>query len=143
MPPLELVELQRPVVERAGQPEAVLDQRFLAAAVAEVHAADLRQRDVRFIDDEQEVLGEEVDERVRRLARLAAGEPAGVVLDAGAVADFAEHVEVVAAARAEPLGFEQLALGPELLEPLVEFLLDPLDRPRLMRSSGVTKCLAG
>ena len=127
-PPLELVELQRAVVERAGQAEAVLDQRLLAAAVAGEHAANLRQGDVRFVDDQEEIFGEEVDERVRRLARLAAGEPAGVVLDAGAVADLAQHLEVVAAAGLEPLGFEQLALGLELLEPLVQFLLDALDR---------------
>src|SRR5438876_523324 len=60
-------------------------------------------------------------------AGLAAGERAGVVLDAGAVADLAEHVEVVAAAGLEPLAFEQLALGRELFEPLQQFLLDALD----------------
>ena len=36
------LEPQRPVVQRAGQAEAVLDQRHLAVVVAGVHAADLR-----------------------------------------------------------------------------------------------------
>ena len=34
---------ERPVVHRAGQPEAVFDERQLAAVVAGVHAAHLRQ----------------------------------------------------------------------------------------------------
>ena len=43
-PRLELLEVERPVVERRGQAEAVLDQRRLALAVAVVHAAHLRHR---------------------------------------------------------------------------------------------------
>src|SRR5439155_16865256 len=51
-----------------------------------------------------------------------------VVLDPGAVPDLAEHVEVVAGAGLEPLGFEDLPLGLELFEPVLELLLDPGDR---------------
>ena len=69
---LELLELERTVVECAGQPEPVLDQRFLARAIAAVHRADLRHRLVRLVDDEQEVLGKVVDQRRRRLARARA-----------------------------------------------------------------------
>ena len=50
---LELVEAQRPVVERRRQPEAVVDEVLLARAVALVHAADLRDRDVRLVDEHQ------------------------------------------------------------------------------------------
>jgi hypothetical protein len=38
------LEAQRPVVEAGRQPEAVFGQRRLAAEVAAVHAADLRDR---------------------------------------------------------------------------------------------------
>src|SRR5437879_3994318 len=38
----ELLERQRAVVEGRRQPEAVLDERLLARAVAVVHPADLR-----------------------------------------------------------------------------------------------------
>ena len=79
---LELLELERPVVERARQAEAVLDQRLLARAVAAVHRPDLRDGLVRLVDDDEEVLREVVDERRRRLARLPAREVARVVLDA-------------------------------------------------------------
>ena len=37
----ELIELQRAVVQRAGQPETVLDQHFFARAVPGVHAPNL------------------------------------------------------------------------------------------------------
>ena len=86
-PLLELLEVERPVVERRGQAEAVLDQRLLARAVAVVHAAHLRdasggsRRSI--ISD---VLGQVVEQRRRRLAGRAAGEVARVVLDAVAVA---------------------------------------------------------
>ncbi len=38
--PFPLFELQRPVVERRGQPETVLDEDFLARPVALVHRAN-------------------------------------------------------------------------------------------------------
>ena len=47
----ELVELQRPVVDRRRQPEAVVDQRRLAREVALVHAPDLRDRLVGLVDE--------------------------------------------------------------------------------------------
>ena len=75
------------------------------------------------------VVGEEVEQRVRRLARLAAREVPAVVLDPRAVADLQEHLHVVPRPRREPLGFEELALVLERLEPLVQLVLDRLDRP--------------
>ena len=53
------------------QPEAVLDQRELARAVAVEHAADLRQRDVRLVDHDEEVRREVVEQAGRALARRA------------------------------------------------------------------------
>ena len=73
---LPLVELQRPVVERAGQAEAVLDERRLAAVVAGEHGPHLRHRDVRLVDEQQEVLGEEVVQRVAA-SRPAVGRESG------------------------------------------------------------------
>ena len=106
----ELLPLQRPVVHRAGQPEAVLDEGALAGHVALVHRADLRHRHVRLVDDEQEVLGEVVEQAVGGGAAAAAVDVHRVVLDAGAGADLAHHLDVVGRAHAQPLGLEQLAL---------------------------------
>ena len=60
----------------------MIDQHFLPLAIAVVHRLDLRQRHVRFIDDEQKILREIVDQRVRLVARLAAIQMPAVVLDA-------------------------------------------------------------
>ena len=65
---LEFVEAQRPVVQRRGQAEAVVDEIFLARAVALVHAADLRNRDVALVDDHQRARRQVVDQRRWRLA---------------------------------------------------------------------------
>ena len=53
---------------------------------------------------------------------------ARVVLHAVAVADFAQHVEVVAGALFEPLRFEQFAVVLEELQAIEQFDLDRLDR---------------
>ncbi len=106
----ELLPAQRPVVHRARQPEAVVDQVALAGHVAFVHPADLRDRDVRLVDDEQEVLGEVVEQAVGRRAALAAVDVHRVVLDAGAGADLPHHLDVVGRAHPQPLRLEQLAL---------------------------------
>ena len=52
----ELVEAQRPVVERGRQAEAEVDERLLARPVALVHAADLRDGLVRLVDEDHEVV---------------------------------------------------------------------------------------
>ena len=65
----ELLPLQRPVVHRRRQPEAVVDEGALAGGVALVHRADLRHGDVRLVDDEEEVLGEVVEQAVRARCR--------------------------------------------------------------------------
>ena len=111
---VELVEAQRPVVGGRRQPEAVVDERLLAGAVALVLAVQLRHGDVGLVDDEQVVVGEVVEQRVGRLARLPAVDVHRVVLDAVAEADLLHHLEVVLRAHAQALGLEQLAL---LLEP--------------------------
>ena len=93
-PLLELLEGQRAVVEGRRQPEAELDEGLLARAVAVEHAADLGHGDVRLVDDAQEVAREVVEQGRRRLAGRAAGEVARVVLDALAVAELGQHLEV-------------------------------------------------
>ena len=60
----EFLEMHGAVVQGGGQAEAVIDEDFLAVAVAGVHGVDLRDGDVGFVDDEQVVLGEIIDEGV-------------------------------------------------------------------------------
>ena len=87
---------------------------------------------------EQEVVGEVVEQRERRLAGLAAVDGARVVLDAVAVPDLGHHLEVVLGAHPQPLGLEQLALLLEPGQPLLQLGLDALDGRLRMRSSPAT-----
>ncbi len=123
----ELIELERTVVDRRGQPKAVVDERRLAREVALVHAPDLRDRLVGLVDERDEVVGEVVDQRVRRAARRAPVEDSGVVLDPRAEADLAQHLDVVLGPLREPVGLELLALGLEGCDAVAKLALDLLD----------------
>src|SRR5262245_28512907 len=81
-----------------------------------------------FVDDQERVVRQVVEQRRRRLARLAAGEMTRVVLDAVAVADLADHLQVEHRALMQPLRLEQTALGFEDAAPPRELLFDRLDR---------------
>ena len=122
------LEAQRAVVHAGGQAEAVFGERRLAAEVAAVHAADLRHGDVAFVGEDQRVVGHVFEQRRRRLAGLAAGEIARIVLDAGAGAGRLHHLEVEGGALLQPLRFQQAALVVELVEPQLQLDLDRLDR---------------
>jgi hypothetical protein len=100
--------LSGPVVERAGQAEAVLDEDGFARAVALIHAADLRDGGVAFIDERRKSRGRS-RAGCRAGAGRAAGEVARVVFDALAEAHFLHHLEVVFGAHFEALGFDEFA----------------------------------
>ena len=89
-------------------------------AVALVHAADLRDRLVRFVDEADEVVGEVVQQAVRPVAGVAPVEDPRVVLDPRAEAQLTEHLHVVLRALAQAMGLEQLALALEPGAALVE-----------------------
>ena len=123
----ELVEAQRPVVERRRQPEAEVDERLLPRPVALVHAADLRHRLVRLVDEDDVVLREVVEQRVRRRAGGPAVEDPRVVLDPVAEAELLHHLEVVLGALPDAVRLEHLAFRLELLDLLVQLVLDLVD----------------
>ena len=64
-----------------------------------------------------ETMSEVVEETEGSDAWLAAIEVPGVVLDARAVSDLLDHLEVVPGPSQKPLGLEQLALALERLDP--------------------------
>src|SRR5690606_21684288 len=86
------LELQRAVVDGGGEAEAVLGQGGLAAVVAAEHGAELAAGGVAPVHEETGVVGDVFDEGGRRLARRAAGQPAAVVLGAGAGAGGLHHL---------------------------------------------------
>src|SRR5687767_3690912 len=91
---LELGEGKGAVVERARQPEAVVHEYFLPGPVAEVHPAHLRNRDVRLVDEGEEVRRKVVEEGPRSAPRGPPCEVARVVLDASARSGLAEHLQI-------------------------------------------------
>src|SRR5438876_8797865 len=58
---LGLRERERPVVEGAREPEAVVNEDFLPRAIAEMHAAHLRHRDVGLVGEREEVRREVIE----------------------------------------------------------------------------------
>ena len=123
----ELLPGQGAVVDSRGQPEAELHQVALARHVAFEHPTDLRNSDVRFVDDQQEILGEVVQQRRGSGAGLPPIYVPGVVLDAGAESDLAHHLDVVVGPHPQALGLQQLALSFQFGQPLLEFGLDRRD----------------
>ena len=77
---------------------------------------------MRFVHEEQEILGEIVEQRGGRLPLHAAVEVAGVVLDAVAVAELFHHLKVELGALFEALGFEQAVRALELDEAFAQFV---------------------
>src|SRR3990172_41339 len=104
---LELVKLQRTIIKSGGEPEAVLHEIDLARMVALIHAAELRDRGVALINDQEIILREIVQQRRGRLPRLPAGEMAGVVLDSVTVTHLTYHFEIKISSLLDPLGFQQ------------------------------------
>ena len=102
----------------------MIGQRLLAAVIALVHGAELRDGDMALIGEDERVFGNVFEECGRRLARLATGQIAGIILDAGTGAGGAEHFQVEFGALLQALGFQQLAF---LLHPGEAFLELGLD----------------
>ena len=125
---IPFLELQGAVVHAGGQAEAVFGQRELAPVVAPVHAADLRDRDVGFVGEDDGIVGDEFEQRGRRLAGGAAGEVARIVLDPVADAGGFQHFEIEIGALFQPLRLQQFALVDQLVEALAQLRLDALDR---------------
>src|SRR5450759_796876 len=121
---LELVEAQGPVIHRAGQAKTITHQHLFARPVAVVHPTHLRQGHVRFVHDHQPVGREIVQQRPGPRASGPQRQRAAIVLDAGAVNDFAQHLHVVARALLQALGLQQLALLVEDLQLLLQLGLD-------------------
>src|SRR5687767_8370545 len=125
----ELVKDQRAIVERGREPESVLHQHFLAGAVAIVHAANLRQGDVRLVDDDQEIRREIIQQARGPLAFTPSGQMTRVILDARTRPDFEHHLDIEVGAGFQSLRFEQFSRVAEEHEPLREFRPDCRYRP--------------
>jgi len=89
---------------------------------------ELRHCHVTLVDDQQPVVGEVVEQGVRRLAGRTPVQVTPVVLDPIAAADSASISRSCSVAHPQPLGFEQLARLVKLAQALAELDLDRGDR---------------
>ena len=124
------LEFQWPVVDAGRQPETEFRQDALAREIALVHAAKLRHRDVAFVDDQQRVFRQILEQGRRRIARRAAGEIAGVILDPLANPGRLDHFDIERRALGQPFHFQQFTLGVQFLQPCFQLHLDIADRLR-------------
>ena len=102
----------------------MVDERLLARAIALVHPAELWHGLMRLVDEDDEVVGEVVDEGVRRAALGSRVDDPRVVLDPRSEAELLEELDVVLGALPQPVSLEQLASLLEPGHPLVHLLLD-------------------
>src|SRR5438270_8233117 len=84
----ELIEIERSIVQGAGQPESILNQHRLTRLVTLVHSADLRNGGVRLVHDEQKIFWEKIEQSEwPRTGRSPAQVPR-IILDAVAESHF-------------------------------------------------------
>ncbi len=133
---LKLLELERTVVKRARQPEAVIHQGHFAGTVTVVHTANLRDRHVALVDHQQIILREVIHQRKWRAAGWALVQVARVILDAAGKANFADHLDIIIDALLQTLGFQQFALRFQESKLLIQFLFNVRDRLPQLRFIG-------
>ncbi|MNV64361.1 hypothetical protein D3C71_1570010 [compost metagenome] len=91
---------------------------------------------MRFVDHQQRVRRQVVEQGRRRLARRLAGEVPRVVLDAVAEADLGHHLQVELGPLRQALRLHQLVLLVELFQPRLELGLDGLHRGQHALAGG-------
>jgi hypothetical protein len=79
------------------------------------------------VDDEQRVRGQIIEQARRRLTGRAARQVAGIILDAGAVADLVHHLEVEQGPLLQALRLDQLVRRVQLEQPCTELFADLVD----------------
>ena len=120
------MEFERAVVAGGRQAEAVIHEVLLARCVAFVHAADLSNGNVAFVDEHDGVVGQVVHQCGRRFAFFFAGEVAGIVFDAFTEAHFVEHFEVETGALFDALLFDGTLFAGEKFDTFAQFFFDGL-----------------
>src|SRR5207302_2660873 len=121
---LELFEIQRTIIQGRRHTKAKVDQSLFPRAVAMIHPAHLRNGLVRFVDEEQIILRDIIEQSGRRLAGKTARHVARIVLDAVTVSDGAHHLHVKHGALPHTLGLDILTLLFEFGFPPREFFED-------------------
>ena len=113
----------------------MVHKRLLACLVTEVHATNLRQRDVAFVYHHQPVIlgmsghaTEVIHQCPRALSTRTAIKEATVVFNTAAVAGLLDHLQVILSATDESLRLQQFAFRAQLQDALVKLCFDFIKR---------------
>ena len=117
---------QRAIIQCRGQAETEVHKVAFAGGITFVHSADLGNGDVGFVDDQQEVFWEVVNERRGCRSCVAAVDVAGVILNPRAETYLFDHFQVVFGAHAQTLRFQKFAAIFQILQPRGQFRFDGL-----------------
>jgi len=96
---------------------------------------------VGFVDDQQGVLWQVVEQGRGWLPFLAAGQIARVVFYAAAVPDLLDHFQIETGTLLQSLCLHQLVIGPEVLDSVAELIADVLDDSEYAFPWGDVVCL--
>ena len=124
---LELIELEGAVIQGRRQTETVIDQIFFARAVATIHPTYLPDRHVRFVNKDQRVVRQVINQGRGRFTGLAAREMAGIVFDPFAETDFAQHLDIELGPLLDALRLDQFGLRQKGCLLHIEFIFDAFD----------------
>src|SRR5438067_13829136 len=91
----ELIEVERSIIQGAGQPESILNKYRFARLIAFVHSADLRNGGVRFIHYEQKILREKIEQSEWSRPGRSSTQVPRIILDPIAEPHFLQHFQVV------------------------------------------------
>ena len=103
----KFMEHERSVVSRCGQTKAVIYKHVFSGLVSVVHSADLRKRGVGLVHKQYKILGEKVQQSIRRFSGGASVKVSRVIFNACAGAYLAEHLHVVARSLDYALRFQE------------------------------------
>ena len=137
----ELLPLQRAVIHRRRQTETMLHQGALTRHITLIHGTNLRNRHVRLVNNQQEIIREIIQQTVRGATGGTTVNMARVVLNAIAEAHLLHHFQVVGGAHTQTLRLQQLALRFESLQALAQLILNGGNSLRhTLRASNIVAC---
>src|SRR5277367_2952561 len=96
----------------------MLNKNFFSGSVAVIHTSDLGNSHMRFVYKHKVIVGEIIQESGRLFTWLPVCQISAVVLYALNKTRFLEHFQVKFCSLFKALGFEQLVVFLELLQPL-------------------------
>src|SRR6185312_7371733 len=108
---------ERAVIQSRRKTKAIINKVLLATAITVPHAVELGNSNVGFVDEDEEIAWEIIEQGRRRFARKAAGHVAGVIFDAVTVPYGFDHLKVEAGTLMNALGLDQTAFFFELRLP--------------------------